>query len=101
MVKCMRGSPAGYFEGMKPPWRDLEERLERENAAELPLRESGEGESEGFEESERQLIDQAEDTAAGRNPKYDAGRPEPTEEAVYGEADEIHSSERPDSDYDG
>jgi len=87
---------------MKPPWRDLEERLEFENEAERPLRESGEGESEGFEESERDLIHQAEDTSVGQNPKYDAGRPE--EEAdpgTYGEADDVHSSEEPDSDFDG
>lgn len=86
---------------MKPPWRDLEERLERENEAERPLRESGEGESEGFEESERQLIEQAENTFAGRNPKYDAGEPEEADPGTYGEADEVHSAEEPDSDYDG
>ncbi len=86
---------------MKPPWRDLEERLERENEADRPLRESGEGESEGFEESERELIDQAEDTGSGRNPKYDAGLPEDERDpATYSEADEIHSSEDPDSDFD-
>lgn len=86
---------------MTKPWRDLEERLEFENEAERPLRESGEGESEGFEESEAELIRQAEDTFAGRNPKYDAGKPEAeTDPATYGEADEIHSSEEPDSDYD-
>ena len=84
---------------MKPPWHDLEERLERENEAERPLREAGEGESEGFEESERDLIEQAENTFAGRNPKYDAGRPEAEPDpGVYGEADEVHSSEEPGSD---
>ena len=87
---------------MSSQWRDLEERLERENEAERPLRESGEGESEGFEESERELIEQAEDTFAGRNPKYDAGRPEEErDQAVHGEADEVHSAEEPDSDFDG
>ncbi|OJU94391.1 MAG: hypothetical protein BGO23_03020 [Solirubrobacterales bacterium 67-14] len=93
----------GYAETMKPPWRDLEERLEFENEADRPLRESGEGESEGFEESERDLIHQTEDTAAGQNPKYDAGLPEEeqTDPEVYGEADEVLSSEEPDSDYDG
>lgn len=88
---------------MKRPWHDLEERLEFENQADRPLRESGEGESEGFEESERDLIHQAEDTFAGQNPKYDAGQPEAEESdpEVYGEADEILSSEEPGSDYDG
>ena len=87
---------------MDSKWRDLEERLEREREAERPLRESGEGESEGFEESERELIEQAENTFEGRNPKYDAGQPEEERDgATHGEADEIHSAEEPDSDYDG
>lgn len=85
---------------MKPPWRDLEERLERENEAERPLRESGEGESEGFEEAELELIHQAEDPELGRDPKRDAFSPEEDAESVYGEADEIHSAEEPDSDFD-
>ncbi|MBN8867125.1 MAG: hypothetical protein J0H98_06195 [Solirubrobacterales bacterium] len=69
----------------------------RRREAERPLREAGEGEAEGFEESERELIEQAENPEAGRNPKYDAGRPEAeADPAEYGEADEIHSSERPD-----
>jgi hypothetical protein len=86
---------------MTKPWRDLEERLEFENEAERPLRESGEGESEGFEQSEAELIRQAEDTFSGRNPKYDAGKPEAeADPATYGEADDIHSSEEPGSDWD-
>lgn len=86
---------------MTPEWQDIEKRIERAREAERPLRESGEGEAEGFEESERELIEQAEDTFAGRNPKYDAGQPEAEPDpATYGEADEVHSSEDPDSDYD-
>jgi len=86
---------------MTKPWHDLEERLEREAEAERPLRESGEGEAEGFEESEAELIRQAEDTSAGRNPRYDAGEAEEElDPATYGEADEVHSAEDPDSDYD-
>lgn len=86
---------------MKPPWHDLEERLERQNEAERPLRESGEGESEGFEESERELIHQAEDPDLGRDPAVDAFAPEEDAGSVYSEADEIHTAEEPDSDFDG
>lgn len=76
--------------------RDREE-MKRE--AERPLREAGEGVSEGFEESERALREQAEDTPAGRNPKYDAGKPEAeAPPGVYGEGDSIESSETTDSD---
>lgn len=82
---------------MKKRWRDLDEREERRREAERPLREAGEGEAEGFEESEAELIRQAEDTGAGRNPKYDRGKPEPEEDpAEHGEADEVRSSERRD-----
>lgn len=84
----------------KPPWHDLEERLERENEAERPLRESGEGESEGFEEAEAELIHQAEDPELGRDPELDAFDSEEDAGSVYSEADELHSAEDPDSDYD-
>lgn len=68
--------------------------------AERPLRESGEGVSEGFEESEEALREQAEDTPSGRNPKYDAGRPEAGPPVgIYGEGDEFESSETPDADW--
>lgn len=86
---------------MKPPWRDLEERLEFENEAERPLRESGEGESEGFEEAEAELIHQAEDPELGRDPELDAFEPEEDADSTYSEADEILSAEEPDSDHDG
>ncbi|MCO5315679.1 MAG: hypothetical protein M9938_05920 [Solirubrobacterales bacterium] len=68
--------------------------------AERPLRESGEGVAEGFEESEEALREQAEDTPSGRNPKYDVGRPEAEPPVgIYGEADGIESSETPDEDW--
>ena len=41
------------------------------------------------------MIEQAENLDRGRNPKYDAGKVEAERsEAVYGEADEEHVSER-------
>ena len=86
---------------MNGPWRDLEERLEFENEAERPLRESGEGESEGFEEAEAELINQSENPELGRDPELDAIDEEEDSGSVYSEADEILTSEEPDSDHDG
>lgn len=76
---------------MTGPWRDLEERLEFENEAERPLRESGEGESEGFEEAEAELIHQSEDPELGRDPELDAINQEEDAGSVYSEADKILS----------
>ena len=90
-----------YLPGMTGPWRDLDERLEFENEAERPLRESGEGESEGFEEAEAELIHQAEDPELGRDPELDAIHEAEDAGSVYSEADEVLSSEEPDSDHDG
>ena len=61
----------------------------REKAeAERPLKESGEGESEGFEEAEAELIEHASHGDPGRDPTQSAGRPEPDHPDVeYGEAD--------------
>ncbi|MGK2932519.1 MAG: hypothetical protein ACSLFD_07095 [Solirubrobacterales bacterium] len=61
--------------------------------------EAGGGESEGFEQSEAALVNQAENFDEGRNPKYDAGKVE-SERAgsTYAEADEEHSSELEDTD---
>lgn len=86
---------------MKPPWRDLEQRIEFENEAERPLRESGEGESEGFEMAEAELVHQAEDPELGRDPESDAFAPEEDAGSVYSEADEVHTAEDPESDFDG
>lgn len=79
------------------------ERRDREamkEEAERPVREAGGGEAEGFEQSEAALIEQAEDTPTGRNPKYDAGRPEAGPPiGTYGEADSVESSEIPGDDH--
>lgn len=72
-----------------------QEKRESDRAVE----EAGGGESEGFEQSEKELIDQAENFDKGRNPKYDAGKVEAEKSgATYSEADEEHSSEREDTD---
>ncbi len=79
--------------------REFDSREERRREEERPLREAGEGESEGFEEAEKALIKQAEEPLSGRNPKYDQGLPEAEPDpAEYGEADDIRSSEEVDRD---
>lgn len=89
----------GYLQDMENPARNVQKLEAKRREAERPVREAGGGESEGFEESEAELIRQAEDPLAGRNPKYDQGAPEAEEDpGVYGEADEVRSSETPERD---
>ena len=60
-----------------------------------PLEEAGEGEAEGFEEAEAELIERAEN-AHGPSPISDAEAWDEEPEALdaeYGEADEGHTSE--------
>lgn len=58
----------------------------------------GGGVAEGFEQAEALLVDHAldEDLVGLKRVARDAGRPEEPDRAVYGEADEEHSSERRD-----
>lgn len=68
--------------------------------AERPLQEAGEGEAEGFELAEADLIRAAETGDAWANPLR-AAFPAESEDgsgATYGEADQELSSERPDDD---
>lgn len=65
-----------------------------EDPAQRPVVEGGEGEAEGFELAEEELIDNAEHGDQKRFPDSDAGAPEEPTEATYGEADqEIHQDE--------
>lgn len=65
-----------------------------DDAAERPLVESGEGEAEGFELAEAELVDNAEHGDEKRFPNRDAGRPEEPTDTAYGEPDqEIHQDE--------
>ena len=60
--------------------------------SERPLEEAGEGESEGFELAEHDLIEEASHGEGGRSPEADAFTPElESDEAdsVYGEADDV------------
>jgi hypothetical protein len=69
------------------------------------LAESGEGEAEGFEEAEEELIEAASHGEPRHSPADDAFTPELESDesgAVYGEADELETTEGPeDSGEDG
>lgn len=78
------------------PFKHDREQDRRE--AERAVEEAGGGESEGFEQAEKELIEQAENFDQGRSPELDAGQPEAERSpAIYSEADEEHSSARQDS----
>ena len=56
--------------------------------ADRPVYESGEGEQEGFEEAERELIEHAEHTAGEGTPRPDQmGEEAEIDRAAYGDAD--------------
>src|SRR3954454_6839169 len=77
--------------------RDLEARRAEERR---PLEEAGQGEAEGFEQSEQELIDAAEHGDGAGDPEVDAFTPEAESDrsdAAYGEADEIDPNDPPDS----
>ena len=69
-------------------------RQHKDDEARRPLVEAGQGESEGFEEAERELIEHASHDHPSPDPTWLAGEPEPERSgAEYGEADEIESTE--------
>jgi hypothetical protein len=62
-----------------------------------PLYEAGEGEQEGWEEAERELVENATHGEGRGDPELDAFSPERETDlstAAYGEADEFTSTER-------
>lgn len=59
-----------------------------DDPAERPLVESGEGEAEGFELAEAELVDNAEHGDEKRFPSRDAGGPEEPTDTEYGEPDQ-------------
>jgi hypothetical protein len=68
---------------------DLEARRSEEQR---PLEEAGQGEAEGFEQSEQELIEAAEHGDNRVDPEVDAFTPEEESDrstAEYGEADEV------------
>ena len=75
------GGPAPEYEG---------------DEADRPLIEGGEGEAEGFEESERELVEQASHGDPKYDPEVDGFTPEEESDrsgAEYGEADDAQPSE--------
>jgi hypothetical protein len=75
---------------------DLEAKRQEEQR---PLEEAGQGEAEGFEQAEQELIEAAEHGDAGGDPELDAFPPEAESDrsdAVYGEPDEAEPTDTPD-----
>lgn len=74
---------------------------QRRREANRPLEEAGEGESEGFELAERQLIENASHgdehntTPIFRDTRDNADEEEPPDPDLYGDADEVPSDVRP------
>jgi hypothetical protein len=69
------------------------DRAEREAEERRPVEEAGGGESEGFEEAERELVENAShESDTTPDPTHLAGEPEESEPDVeYGDADEVQS----------
>jgi hypothetical protein len=70
------------------------EDIERRAEEQAPVEEAGGGESEGFEQAEKELIENAEGDLAGGDPIADAFPPEatdPEEHTIHGEADDARS----------
>jgi hypothetical protein len=74
------------------PGDPLFELAERRHKERVAVEEAGGGESEGFEQSEQELIQHAShgDEQTPARIIFDAGRTEEAPGSVYGEADEEH-----------
>lgn len=73
---------------------EREDRAREREEAMRPLREAGQGEAEGFEEAEADLIEHASHGDSGPDPSQMAGEPEADRSgAEYGEPDHVESSE--------
>ena len=73
--------------------RDLEARRQEERR---PLEEAGQGEAEGFELAEQELIEHAEHRENRADPEVDAFPPEAESDrstAVYSEPDQVDATE--------
>lgn len=71
------------------------EDIERRAEEQAPVEEAGGGESEGFEQAEKELIENAEGDLVGGDPIADRFPPEetdPEEHTIYGEADDARSA---------
>lgn len=82
----LAGAEAAEIGGRKPDYAGADDEAQR------PLAEAGEGESEGFEQAEADLVDEASHAENRHEPKRDAftGEVESDEAgAVYGDADQV------------
>ena len=61
--------------------------------AERPLAEAGQGEAEGFELAERELIENATDMGGGNPLEDEFAGDDPRADAAHGEADQVDSTE--------
>jgi hypothetical protein len=74
-----------------------QEEIERRKQAKAPVEEAGGGESEGFEQSEQELIDVAEGDKGHHHPIGDRFTPEETDvrdHTAFGDADQVQSDAR-------
>jgi hypothetical protein len=82
---------AGAIGGRREPGDEHDEAMR-------PLEEAGEGEAEGFEEAERELVEHASHGDPAPDPSAVAGEAEDEEAreggVEYGDADHVESSER-------
>ena len=74
---------AGRIGGDRPDYYDNDE-------SQRPLEEAGEGEAEGFELAEEDLVEEASHGEEGRSPELDAFDEEEDDAgSVYGDADDV------------
>lgn len=85
---------AAAIGGARPDYDVDDDR--RDDEAWRPLEEAGEGEAEGFELAEHDLVEEASHGEEGRSPEVDGFTPEVESDeagAVYGEPDEVDPTE--------
>jgi hypothetical protein len=84
---------AGAIGGRRPDY-DVDD--DRRGESWRPLEEAGQGDAEGFELAEHDLVEEASHGEEGRSPEADAFTPEVESDeagAVYGEPDEVDPTE--------
>jgi hypothetical protein len=81
---------AGAIGGRRPDYHVDDD---TDDEAHRPLEEAGEGDAEGFELAEHDLIEEASHGEEGRYPGDDAFEDEQDPGAVYGEPDEVDPTE--------
>ena len=71
------------------------EEIERRASEQAPVEEAGGGESEGFEQAEKALVDNAEGEGTGGDPiadRFPAEEVDPEAHTIHGEADDVRSA---------